>query len=155
MKLLKMVPLFLAGMLCLTGCSGKKAKEITVDVAALASSLNDTVTDDQLAETQAAMIPVIYLIDEGLVKNAAGYASSGATACEVAVIECGSADDAKKVSEAFNKRVSSQSDLYASYNTAEVDRLKKAIIDTEGNYAVYCVTNDVSAAEKTLKDAGF
>ena len=151
----KLAAAMLLGVLALAGCSGGKKADVQVDVQKLADSLKGTVTSEELTAAQESMIPTIYLLDAGIVKSSAGYMNSGATACEVAVIECGDAKDTETVKKAFETRVSSQTDLYASYNAGEADKLKKAVIDTEGCYAVLCVTDDADAAEKIIKDAGF
>ena len=69
--------------------------------------------------------------------------------------ECSDSDYVSEVKSLFESRVKNQTDLYASYNADEVKNLDNAIIKTSGNYAVLCVTNDTSAAESILKEAGF
>ena len=139
----------------LTACSGGK-KELSIDVDKLADELqSQTVTSDTLAATAPEMLPSIYFLDsEQLVKGAA-YMSSGATACEVAVVECKEASQAEAVEKLFETRVSNQSELFASYNPGEVSRLDGAVIESAGNYAVLCVCDDPDKAEKLLKDYGF
>ena len=151
----------MAVLLCgiLAGCGGKKepAKaDLTVDTAALAEKLNtETVTSDTLTEANSSIIPTIYMIDAGDIANASAYTSSGATACEVAVIELNDAAKSEDVKKLFEARVKNQSELYASYNAGEVDKLDKAVIDTEGKYAVLVVCDDAAKAQEILKEAGF
>ena len=144
--------LVLAAAMLLTGCGGKK-KEVTVDVQKLAQDLNSqTVTSDTLSQAADNMIPVIYSLDQEQYISGAAYMSGGATASEIAVIE---SKDAKGVEEQLKKRVSSQSDLYASYNPDEVTRLKGAIIKSGGNYTVLAVCDDTDKANEILKSCGF
>ncbi len=151
----------MAVLLCgvLAGCGGKKepAKtELSIDTAKLAEQLNkEAVTSDTLAEASSSIIPTIYMIDAGDIANASAYTSSGATACEVAVIELKDAAKAEDVKKLFETRVKNQSDLYASYNAGEVDKLDKAVIDTEGKYAVLVVCDDAAKAQDILKENGF
>lgn len=141
--------------LCLTACS-KGEKNITVDVDALAKELqSETVTSDTLTSTAPEMLSSIYFIDaEQMVKGAA-YMSSGATACEIAVIECKEASQTADVEKLFKTRVSNQSELFASYNAGEVKKLDSAVIKSAGKYAVLCVSDDAKKAEEILKKAGF
>ena len=153
-------PVFLSGLmlaaLLLSACSGGGKKEVTIDPASLAAQLSEkTVTSDTLTETSSSMIAGIYFIPEDSFQSGAAYMSSGATACEAAVIECKNADQAKAVAELFKQRVASQSELYANYNAGEVEKLDKAVIKSAGKYAVLCVCDDPAKAESILKEAGF
>ena len=149
--------LMLSVLLVLGGCGGKKSSDITVDPRALADSLNSqTVTGDTLTlQDQTGMLTTIYLLEADSLTGGAAYLSSGATASEVAVLEFKDAAAAEKGKAQLEQRVKSQSDLYASYNAPEVERLDKAVIKTAGKYAVLCVCDDTGKAESLLKDAGF
>lgn len=139
----------------LTGCGGSKDKEVNVDVPKLTEELLATVTSDQLTETASDMLASIYFYEPDDVASAVAYASSGATACEVAVIESKDAKNTEAVEKLFQTRVDNQSALYASYNEGEVAKLDDAIIESAGVYTVLCVCDDPDAAEKILEDYGF
>ena len=144
-----------AAALCLTACGGKKEPEVSVDPAKLAEELLDTVTSDTLTQTASDMLPSIYFYEKDDVASAVAYASSGATACEVAVIESTKADNTSNIEKLFQTRVDNQSSLYASYNEAEVAKLDDAIIKSAGTYTVLCVCDDTDKAEDILKEYGF
>lgn len=141
--------------LTLTACGGKKEKEISVDTAKLAKELLATVTSDQLTETASDMLPSIYFYEPDDVASAAAYASSGATACEIAVIESKDVGNTEAVEKLLQTRVDNQSALYASYNEAEVSKLNDAIIESAGAYTVLCVCDDKDKAEEILEGYGF
>ena len=154
-KRLTAVLLVLSAAVMLTACGSRK-KEVSVDVQKLADDLNSqTVTSDTLSATAADMIPSIYYLDADAVASAAAYMSGGATASEIAVIESKDASHTKTVEEKLKSRVSSQSDLYASYNADEVSRLKGAIIKSAGRYTVLAVCDDTAKANELLKSCGF
>ena len=140
--------------LALTACGGKE-KEVTVDTAALASNLLETVTSDTLTETASDMLPSIYFFEEDTIETGTAYASSGTTACEIAVVQSKDADNTASVEKLFQTRVDNQSDLYASYNEGEVARLDTAIIKSAGAYTVLCVCDDVDKANDILEEYGF
>lgn len=144
-----------AAMLSLTACGGKKEKEINVDVPKLAQELLTTVTSDELSETASDLLPSIYFYEADDVTTAAAYASSGATACEVAVIESKDAGNTEAIEKLLQTRVDNQSSLYASYNEAEVSRLDDAIIESAGAYTVLCVCDDTDKAKEILEEYGF
>ncbi|MCD7957530.1 MAG: DUF4358 domain-containing protein [Lachnospiraceae bacterium] len=140
----------------LGGCGSKKTEEaVSIDVSELAEALLETVTSDTLSETASSMIPSIYYLDEEDVVSAAAYASSGATACEVAVIESADTDGAENVETKMQTRVDNQAELYASYNQSEAARLDTAIIKSNGVYTVLCVCDDTDRAEEILEEYGF
>lgn len=140
--------------LSLTACGGKE-KDVTIDTAALAKDLQAAVTSDTLAQTAAEMLPAIYFYDEQSVVSSIAYASSGATACEVAVVQSKDSSYTSEMEKLFQTRVDSQSDLYASYNEGEVTKLDNAIIESTGTYTVLCVCDDVDTAKDVLKEYGF
>lgn len=144
-------------ILCLTACSSKKgSSDITVDVNALAQELqSETVTSDTLTASAPEMLPSIYFIESDQMKSGAAYLSSGATACEVAVIECADASQTGDVEKLFETRVSNQSDLYASYAPEQVTKLDSAIITSAGPYVVLCVCDDTDKAQEILDSYGF
>lgn len=140
--------------LCLTACGGKE-KEVTVDTAKLAEELQAAVTSDALTETASDMLLSIYFFDPEDIETGVAYASSGTTACEIAVVQSKDAKNTEEVEKLFQTRVDNQSDLYASYNEGEVVRLDKAIIKSAGAYTVLCVCDDVDKANDILKEYGF
>lgn len=143
-------------ILCLTACSSKGSSDITVDVDALAQELqSETVTSDTLTASASEMLSSIYFIESDQMKSGAAYLSSGATACEVAVIECADASQTGDVEELFQNRVSNQSDLYASYAPEQVTKLDNAIITSAGPYVVLCVCDDTDKAQEILDSYGF
>ncbi|MCD7745642.1 MAG: DUF4358 domain-containing protein [Lachnospiraceae bacterium] len=142
-------------MLSMTACGSKKEEAVSIDVSELAEALLETVTSDDLSETASSLIPSIYYLDEEDVASAVAYASSGATACEIAVIESADSEDVSNVESMMQTRVDNQTTLYASYNQSEAARLDTAIIKSAGNYTVLCVCDDTDGAEEILESYGF
>ena len=138
----------------LSACSGK-SKEISVDTAKLAKELSEqAVTSEQLTQTADTMVATGYYIGEDIYAGGAAYKGSGATACEVAVIECKKADQTAEVEKLFKQHVESQSSLYADYNPGEVEKLDKAVIKSAGKYTVLCICDDTEKAQSILKNYG-
>lgn len=143
-------------MSLLTACGGSSSASADVDIAALADELNnDTVTTDTLAETKSEMLSSIYSFADGQIVSSKVYMSSGATADEICVLECNSASDTSDVEKLLQARVKSQEDLYATYNAAESEKLKDAIVKSSGKYTVLVVCDDYSKAKDILKKYGF
>jgi len=144
-------------ILSLTACGSKAPKEVTTSAADLAKQLSETVSDGTLAADPVVsdILASTYFVDMEQVEESAAYMSTGATACEVAVIKCTDSSYASEVEDLFKSRVESQSELFASYAPDEVKKLDAAVIKVSGNYAVLCVTDDTSKAESILEKAGF
>ena len=107
MKLKNMLICAAAALLLLSGCS--KKKEVSVDVNALAKELNEqTVTSDELTQAAQEMVPTIYNVDAASVTSACVYTNSGATSCEVGVIECSDDKAAGTVKSALEAHAASQ-----------------------------------------------
>lgn len=156
MKYLRNLLCILTLILGLTACGNGKSKDITVDAEKLANELqSETVTSDTLSSTAEQLLSSIYFVDDDQMAKGAAYMSSGATACEVAVIECKESAQTSEVEKLFKTRVANQSELFASYNAGEVSKLDKAIIKTSGKYAVLVVCDDTDKAESILKEYGF
>lgn len=89
--------------LTLTACGGGKSKDVTVDTAKLADELLTTVTSDELSKMSVDP-STVYLYQSDDVTSAIAYASSGATACEVAVIESKDAANAESMEKLLQDR---------------------------------------------------
>ena len=140
----------------LTACSASQ-KEVTVATADLAKQLaTETVTNDTLvAPALADILSSTYFVEMDKIEDSAIYLGSATTSCEVAVIKCKDSSYVTEVAELFKTRAKNQKELYASYNAPESKKLDAAIITTAGNYAVLCVSDDISKAKEILGDAGF
>lgn len=139
----------------LTACSGKKEKDITVDVNKLCEDLQATITSGSLASVTPELQASTYFFDLTKVEESAAALNSGANACEVAVVKCSDSIYVSEVKELFETRVKNQSALFADYAAGEVAKLDSALIKTAGNYVAFCVTDDAKKAEEILKEAGF
>ncbi len=157
MKKLSIVLVALLSMLILTACGGKKGSaEVTAEPADLAKQLaENAVTSDALAEISADIMASTYFVDLEKIESSSAYLSTGASACEAAVIKCSDADYVSEVKTLLENRVANQTELFSSYNAAETKKLESAIIKTSGNYIVLCVADDTAKAEEILKEAGF
>ncbi len=140
----------------LTACSSAGSNDtVTIDMDQLAEALLETVTSDSLTQTAEEMVTSIYSLDDDIVEKAVAETSSGATACEVTIIESKQASDTADVEEQLQYHVDVQEELYSSYNQSEAARLETAIIKSAGVYTVLVVCDDPDAAEAVLKEYGF
>ena len=152
MFLKKIAAFFMVVVTCaaLAGCG--EAKDITVDIEALASELkNDITYQDQLEQIEPDMVKMLYDVEE-YVDNVIVYMGSGATAEEIAVFECKDAESGKKVEEIVKQHVQDQITSFESYVPAEVAKLKEAVVRSGGKYVALCVSVDSAAADKIMDE---
>lgn len=141
--------------LVLAGCGDSKSEggAKSVDVKALGGDLAGKITyQDDLSETDLDTLSMFMDLSGVDVKSASIYESSGATAEEIVVLECGTPADAAKAADVFKTRVADQKDSFQDYVPEELDKLGKAVIATSGNYAVLSVSDDADTAKSVISD---
>ncbi|MCM1273636.1 MAG: DUF4358 domain-containing protein [Clostridium sp.] len=146
-------------VMVLTACGGKDAKDENasggkeVDVQTAADKiLSDGDFKDQLATVDKSMaLGRLYSLDEASVEAAAFYTNSNSTAEEIAVIKVNSADYVETVKAAYEKRISDQKEACKDYLPDEMPKLDSAVVYTNGNYVVLCISNDSGKANDVIK----
>ena len=155
-KVVKLCAMFsLAGMLAgwgtTVGGAGGSKEDLNINVKDMANELKSGLTfEDTLSELDTGMALTYYGIDADSVKDSVIIVSTGATAEEIAVFEAADSDAADKVKTACEDRKEKQTTSYADYKPSETGRLDKAIIKEDGNYVVYCVTDDTDKANEII-----
>ena len=137
--------------LALAACGGSD-EPVAVDINALAGDLLAAATfGEDMNEIPAETAPGLYGAPEGT--TAVAYGGSGATAEELAVFDCGSAEAAATLVDTLEARNQSRIESYSSYNPNEVPKLESAVILSGGQYVVLIVATDASAAAKIADEA--
>ena len=142
----KMVAVMLTVSAVLLGGCG--SKEVSFDVTKLGDELNTQIAYGEELSPMDIDTASMFINLSGInIVNSSIYESSGATAEEIVVLECGSADDANKAKEAMQSRVEEQKESYVDYVPEEMPKLESAIVMTNGKYAVLSVSGDANAAK--------
>lgn len=152
MKLRKLTCLALAlvMVLALAACGGPTEK--SVDINALAEELLSKATfGEELTKVDSSVALGLYAAPEG--SEAVAYVGTGATAEELAVFNCGSAEAADTLVDSLEQRNQTRIEQYSSYNPAEVPKLENAVILSGGQYVVLCVATDASGARSAAEAA--
>ena len=150
-QILKMCAILgIAGMLA-GGGNGDSKEALNINVTDMANELKNGLTfEDSLSELDTNVALTYYGIDADKVKNSVVVVSTGATAEEIAVFEAADQSSADAVKSACEDRKAKQTTSYADYKPSETSRLDKAIIKEDGNYVVYCVTDDTDKANEII-----
>ncbi len=139
--------LFAAGLLA--GCGAKK--EMNVDEVAN-RLLKEITYQDELGKMDLDTAGMILNLSDLDIKEAAIYETSGWTAEEIVVMQCGSAEDAAKAKAMLDTRVEEQKANYVDYVPEEMDKLNVAVVEQIGDFAVLSVSNEPDKAREILKD---
>lgn len=152
-KAISILLVSVVGMSILAGCGSGNEAKVAADATSIANDLRNKITyDDDIAEMDldtASMF--IDLSDVDIVKSVI-YESSGATAEEIIVLECASADDAAKAITAFKTRVSEQKSSFEDYVPEELPKLSSAVIAQSGTFAILSVSGDADTAKSIISE---
>lgn len=131
-----------------------EAETADVDVQAVADGIlqGGDFKDNLAAVDTTLALTRVYDLDAGQIEASAFYTNSNATAEEIAVIKTASADYVDTVKTAYENRISSQKEACRDYLPDEMTKLDAAVIYTNGNYVVLCVSNDSAKAEQVIAD---
>jgi len=86
------------------------------------------------------------------IQDAAIYETSGWTAEEIVVLQCGSKEDADKAKESLLARVAEQKVNYEDYVPEELTKLGEAVIVESGNFAILSVSDEPDKAKAILAE---
>ncbi len=113
--------------------------------------LNSQIFSENMTAASPSAIPAIYGCT-GLVRNAVSYAGSMATAEEFILFEAENTEAALQIAEKIEAYHKKQTDDFADYRPSEVPKLSEAVMQTDGVYYIYCVSNDGDKAAKIIGD---
>lgn len=137
----------------LSACS-KKGTMKDIEVGTLAESLqNDIVYEDELSSIDLETAEAIYDITDIKIADSAIYVGSGATAEEIAVFQCETEEDAKKLETVLKSRVEEQTESFRDYVPKELEKLEKAVIVVKGKYVILSVSNEDAKAKEIIQNA--
>ncbi len=144
----KLLSLALAVLMAATmfGC-GKKgglneetAKELQKDV------LQNVDFEQKLYELNQFTIGTYYALPQGAEVTA--YVGS-AIADQIAVFHAADCS-VKELEDLLIAETKELKELYAGYDTSELNKISHAIIETSGDYVIFCITDDYEAAQKII-----
>lgn len=137
----------------LSACS-KKGTMKDIEVETLAESLrNDIVYEDELSSIDLETAEAIYDITDIKIADSAIYVGSGATAEEIAVFQCETEEDAKKLETVLKSRVEEQTESFRDYVPKGLEKLEKAVIVVKGKYVILSVSNEDAKAKEIIQNA--
>ena len=151
MKKFKSIILAGAALVMVFALAGCGKKEVTMDVTEVANQLLENITyQDELSSIDLDTASMFFNFADVDIVNGAVFESSGATAEEIAVLECADSTAANAAKAALETRVADQKESYTDYVPEELVKLDKAVIITNGKYAVLSVSDDPDKAAEII-----
>ncbi len=156
-KIFTLVAVIITMGFVMAGC-GKDTKPVSDDNVALEQASSTDLSKylieniefkDSMSIVDEEIFFSLYDLDEIDVKEVTLYASTGATAEEVAVIKTKDGK-AEAVEKACRKRIEAQKQGFEDYVPKELEKLEKPVIMKAGNSVIMVVCDDREAAEKLL-----
>ncbi len=149
---------FIAAALCclmlitLIGCGSSKK---TLDLDAFSKDvLSKGSFNDELILLSDKVVADYYdLSFDGLEAYRVYVSSSSATASEFAVFKCSGEAAVKAAKAAVETRISDQISNYENYRPDEKFRLDNALIETNGNYLLFVVSDNNATIQNLFNDA--
>ena len=141
--------LALALLLSLAACGGK-VREFDVDATPKAL-MEAGAFSEELEELEEVILLRLYEMDESKVSKAAGFASTGLTAEEVAVFEMVDEQAAKDAEAVLQAHLEYQKESNVDYRPGEMPKLEKAVVEQRGRTLLFLVASDYAAAGKALE----
>ena len=106
---------------------------------------------DDLAELSSDVaLERLYALDSSKIEDSSFYTNTNATAEEIAVIKVNDPAYVQTVIEAYNQRVAEQKEACENYLPDEMPKLNDAVIESQGNYVVLCISMDSENAREII-----
>ena len=128
-------------------------KNIQINIEDLATKIAESgAFEDEIAKIDSEMIMSDYNIttDEG--EGFVSYQGSGATSEEIVILKVKDKSNLNDVKDKINSRIQERKQAFQSYLPEEVGKIDNNILRVEGNYIIFCVSNDSSKVNQITND---
>lgn len=133
-----------------TPTTAKPDNAVSVDNIAASIASHSGWFEESLSKGSSARALSMFGISSSDVAEASYYTASAAVAEEVLVVKASSSSAVSSIVSGMESRKASQIEDYADYVPKEVPKLESAVIYTSGDYVVFCVSNNNSAAKSAI-----
>ncbi len=151
MKYIRWIALALVLAMCLplAACGGSAQK---VNGNALLQVMLERVSfDTEIADAGDISSYYFSNLPEGATVKM--YSGSGYYADRLALITAAKEEDVQQVKDSVDEHIAQLLHQFQNYIPEEVDKINHAVIWSEGNFVLFCVTNDYETAKKITDNA--
>ena len=128
-------------------------KTIQINIEDLASKiLQSGAFADELIKVDSEMIMSDYNFTADEVEEFVSYQGSGATSEEIVILKVKDKSNLNSIKDKINARIEERKEDFQSYLPKEVGKIDSSILRGEGNYIIFCVSNDSSKVNQIIND---
>ena len=128
-------------------------KTIQINIEDLASKiLQSGAFEDELIKVDSEMIMNDYNFTADEVEEFVSYQGSGATSEEIVILKVKDKSNLNSIKDKINARIEERKEAFQSYLPKEVGKIDNNILRVEGNYVIFCVSNDSSKVNQIIND---
>ena len=128
-------------------------KTIEINVEDLATKMQQSgAFEDELVKIDSEMIMNDYNFTTDEVEEFVSYQGSGATSEEIVILKVKDKSDLNSIKDKINARIAERKEAFQSYLPKEVGKIDNNILRVEGNYVIFCVSNDSSKVNQIIND---
>ena len=128
-------------------------KTIQINIEDLASKiLQSGAFEDELIKVDSEMIMKDYNFTADEVEEFVSYQGSGATSEEIVILKVKDKSNLNSIKDKINARIEERKEAFQSYLPKEVGKIDNNILRVEGNYVIFCVSNDSSKVNQIIND---
>ncbi len=128
-------------------------KTIQINIEDLASKiLQSGAFEDELIKVDSEMILKDYNFTADEVEEFVSYQGSGATSEEIVILKVKDKSNLNSIKDKINARIEERKEAFQSYLPKEVGKIDNNILRVEGNYVIFCVSNDSSKVNQIIND---
>ena len=128
-------------------------KSIQINIEDLATKIAECgAFEDEIAKIDSEMIMSDYNITTDEVEGFVSYQGSGATSEEIVILKVKDKSNLNDVKDKINSRIQERKQAFQSYLPEEVGKIDNNILRVEGNYIIFCVSNDSSKVNQIINE---
>lgn len=153
MKKIFLLTLLLLLLVCLMACNSASADLSNVSAAKMADSVKESITFvDDMFNIKNEMVPDFYNLPDGVTELKVFMSSSGATAEELAIFKCDSAQTAEAVVKSCEKRIEALKEKFEDYIPEELVKIENAVIEKRDVFVMFVCADSTDSAEEIFAE---
>ena len=125
----------------------------TADMAKIKSDLEKTINLDYVNVGDEKTLKNLYYINKNDIEDFISYApKSNMEVEEILVLKTKESTDISEIKSKINKRLQKQGESFKNYRPEKYNIIENAVLEEEGQYLIFIVSENASAIKKIIKD---
>ena len=125
----------------------------TADMAKIKSDLEKTINLDCVNVGDEKTLKNLYYINKNDIEDFISYApKSNMEVEEILVLKTKEGTDISEIKSKINKRLEKQGESFKNYRPEKYNIIENAVLEEEGQYLIFIVSENASAIKKIIKD---